>query len=295
MKPAPFRYERGESVAHVADLLAEHAGDARVLAGGQTLVPLMVLRMAFPEVLVDITRVPELAHLRDDGDLVVGAATTQADLEDHPGLAGRFDALADGLPLVAHREIRNLGTVCGSLAHGDPAAELPAVALALGAELELASSAGRRTVPAADFFEAPYTTACRGDELVTAARFPSLGDRAASAFVEVADSHSGIAIVGAAAAVATTPDGAVAWARVALAGAAGTPLLVAATAPLAGQPLDDDTIEEVALRAADEADPPADARGDARYRRHLARVLTRRALRRCRDRLGGAPDLRAVA
>lgn len=279
MKPPPFTYLAPRSVDEAVALLAEHGDEARVLAGGQSLLALLNLRLARPSVLVDIRRCPELHDVRQDGAVIeVGAAVTQSQLGDHE-LAAALPLVAEALPHIAHREIRNAGTVCGSLAHGDPAAELPTVAVAAAAELVVRSARGTRTVPAARFYTGYLTTVLEPDELVTAVRFPVQRGVTATAFEEVAPRHGDFALAGAAAALGL--DGTtITSARLVLLGVDATPVAVSAADQLVGASLDDDVVGEVAAAASAEIDPRDDVHASAGFRRHLARVLAARALAR---------------
>ncbi len=198
MKPAPFEYHAPETVDDVLGLLAEHGDEAKVLAGGQSLVPMLALRLTRFEHLVDLNRVPELAGFaRDNGTLVVRAGTRQRVMERAPEIAAAVPLLAQATPLIGHFQIRNRGTVGGSLAHADPASEYPAVAVALGAELELAGPGGaRRRVAADDFFVGTWTTAAEPDELLVAARFPVWPGSSGFAIEEVARRHGDFALAG---------------------------------------------------------------------------------------------------
>jgi CO/xanthine dehydrogenase FAD-binding subunit len=217
VKPAPFEYAAPASVDEALGLLGD---DARVLAGGQSLVPLLNFRLARPERLVDINGLSELAYLRaSDGRLRIGALTRQAALERSPLVAERWPLLAQAIRLVGHPQIRNRGTVGGSIAHADPAAELPVAFSALDARLHAASGRGTRTIAAGDFFLGPLTTALEPDELLTEIEVPPLPDGARTAFVEHARTHGDFAIAGAAVVVAPGAD-----ARIALLGAGPAPL-----------------------------------------------------------------------
>jgi 2-furoyl-CoA dehydrogenase FAD binding subunit len=209
MKPRRFDYARPDSVAEALALLAEHGEDAKVLAGGQSLMAMLNLRLLEPAVLIDIARLTELDTLRMAGDKVeVGAAVTQNRLKDWPELAAKLPLLAKALPFVGHFQTRNKGTVCGSVAHADPSSEIPLTLATLGGEVVLRSRRGMRTVAAADFQRGMLTTARRPDELITAVRFPVQSERRV-AFREVARRHGDFAII----AVAASVESAVATAK----------------------------------------------------------------------------------
>jgi aerobic carbon-monoxide dehydrogenase medium subunit len=284
MKPAPFEYHRPETVADVVALLAEHGDEAKPLAGGQSLVPLLALRLARFGHLVDLNRVAELAGVRPDGNgngdgngaVVVGAMTRQAAVEHEPVAP---PLLARATPLIGHFQIRNRGTVGGSLAHADPASEYPAVAVALGAELQTS----RRTIPAADFFVGTWTTALAPDELLVGARFPVWTGRCGFAVDEVARRLGDFALVGAAVAIGLGPDGTtVDRAGIGLFGVGSTPLPAGATAKaVAGRIAADLTaadLDELGHLAVDDLDPPDDVHASGRYRRRAGARLVARAL-----------------
>lgn len=196
MKPAPFEYIRAENVGEALGALTEFGGTARVLAGGQSLIAMLNMRLTAPRALVDITRLTELRYIREwKGWLEVGAATTQAELEAWPGLVERVPLLAKVLPYVGHYQTRTRGTVCGSIVHADPSSELPLCLATLGGEVMLRSSRGNRTLDAGSFQTGMLSTACEADELVEAVRFPLHGDGAGYAFQEVSMRHGDFAMV----------------------------------------------------------------------------------------------------
>src|SRR5213080_2836239 len=203
MKPAPFQYVRASSIDDALAGLAGHGDDAKVLAGGQSLIALMNLRLVRPAVLVDINRLSDLAYIRqENGTLAIGALTRQSAVESSDVIARLCPLMAEAIRFVGHRPIRNRGTVGGNLAHADPASELPAVALALDAEFEVASASGSRRVPASEFFIGTWTTAVESGELLTAIHFPALGgaawgDRLGFAVEEIARRSGDFALAGA--------------------------------------------------------------------------------------------------
>jgi carbon-monoxide dehydrogenase medium subunit len=282
MKMAPFAYHRPENLEEAVAVLAEHGGDAKVLAGGQSLVPMLAMRLASPAHLVDLGRVPGLDRVADQGDAVeVGALVRQAAAEQDEVVRARVPLLAAALPWIGHRAIRNRGTVGGSLAHADPAAELPAVALALGATFVLAGPGGRGEVPASAFFTGFLSTAAADDEVLVAVRFPAVATdaRHGAAVVEVARRHGDFALAGAACAVHLGDDGVVVDAAVALFGVAGTPVRVpAAEAVLRGEAPSAALVAAAGAAVVTAVDPPGDGHATAAYRRHVAGVVTRRAL-----------------
>ena len=262
MKPAPFDYLRANDEEEALEALAEAGDDARLLAGGQTLMPMLNMRLVEPAVLIDISRLPGRAEINDDGTgIEVGATVTQADLEAWPALDRRAPLLALALPLLGHVQTRSRGTVCGSIAFADPSAELPLCLATLGGEVVLRSRAGTRTLAAAEFQTGMLSTACREDEMVAAVRFPTAEPGAGYAFTELARRHGDFAIV-AIAAIARENG-----IRVGVGGVAEQPV-VQDWPILSGSALDD------ALNAlAWSLDAADDAQVSARYRRELVRRL----------------------
>lgn len=287
MKPAPFGYAAPQSVEEAVGLLAQHGDEAKVLAGGQSLVPLLAFRLAAPTVLVDLNGVRELEHARLEGDtLVLGALARHRTVEEMPELRARCAMVAEGVSVIGHVAIRNRGTVGGSLAHADPAAEWPSLALALDGEIDAVGPNGTRTIPAAEFFETYFTTSLAPDEIVREIRLrlPN-GDRTGSTYLELARRHGDFALAGVGALLSLGGDGAIADARVALIGVRDTAVRSrAAEDVLRGSPPGDRLFAEAAEAAGSEIDPVSDIHGSSDYRRHLAKVLVRRALGRARDR-----------
>ena len=200
MKPAPFDYVRAESVDEAVSVLAEHGDEARVLAGGQSLMPMLNMRLVRPEILVDISGLPELAHIEAEGGAVaIGASITQGELADWPELETALPVVAAALPHVGHFQTRNRGTVCGSICHADPSSELPLCLALLGGEVELHSARGVRTVPADEFQQGVLTTAKQPDELVARTRLPEAQDGERFAFLEFQHRHGDFAVVAVAA------------------------------------------------------------------------------------------------
>jgi aerobic carbon-monoxide dehydrogenase medium subunit len=277
-------YEAPATIAEAVDLLAEHQDEASVLAGGQSLIPLLALRLARPAVLIDINRVGELSGVSvTDGWVAIGAMTREYAAEESETVAGSVPLLAAALPLVGHEAIRSRGTIGGSMAHADPAAELPAVARALDAEFVVRSRSGDRVVPAAEWFEGYLATSRRDDEILVEVRFPAAGPDTGVAFQEVARRHGDFAIVGLAASLTLT-DRAISDARLAFAGIADVPVRAAdAEDLLAGERPSAELFDEAARRATADIDPPADLNGSPEYRKKVAATLVRRALRAAAD------------
>jgi carbon-monoxide dehydrogenase medium subunit len=289
MKPAPFTYHRPATVAEALEVLATYGEEAKPLAGGQSLVPMLALRLARFEHLVDLNAVAELGGLRrDDGHLVVGAMTRQAVVEGDAEVAAAVPLLARATPLIGHFQIRNRGTAGGSLAHADPASEYPAVAVALRASFDVAGPKGNRTVDAATFFEGTWRTCLQPDELLTAVRFPVApaqdGHRSGFAIEEMARREGDFALAGAACAVEVGGNGTIARIGIGLFGVGPTPVRAdaaeneatgrAATELLAGR----EPLNELGRLAAAPLDPPDDVHATGSYRRRVAAHLVTRAL-----------------
>jgi CO/xanthine dehydrogenase FAD-binding subunit len=289
VKPPPFDYVAPATVEEAVAALAEHGDEAKVIAGGQSLVPLLAFRLARPSVLVDLNRVGGLDRLELDGRMLrIGAMTRQHRLERLPGLRERCPMVAEAVELIGHVAIRNRGTVGGSLAHADPAAEWTALALALDAQLDLQGPAGTRTVTASDFFVTFFTTALAPDEVLTEIRLDLPNGRSGSTFVELARRHGDFALAGVAALVSLGGDGTVADARLALIGVADRPVRArAAEEVLRGERPSAELYAEAAEAVDGEIRPGGDIHASERYRRHVAGVLTRRALATAVERAGG--------
>ena len=287
MKAASFEYARASSIEEACALLREHGDGARLIAGGQSLAPMMAMRLARPSWLVDINGVPGLQYIRVEGDrLRVGACTRQRALE-RAAPASRFvPLLSQALQWVGHIQTRNRGTVGGSLAHADPSAELPLAACVLDAEVSVRSTRGRRAVRAGDLFTGPMTTALAADELIEDIAWPIWReDRVGSAFTEMSIRHGDFALVAAAAQIALDGEGRCVRANFGVGGADATAVAFPKLAEtLIGYRLDDDVVAGVAARAVALLDPGEDLHASADYRRHLAGVLTRRAFCEARDR-----------
>jgi carbon-monoxide dehydrogenase medium subunit len=284
MKLPPVEYEAPRSVSETVELLAEHLDEASVLAGGQSLIPLLALRLARPAVLIDINGVDELYGVSaTDGYVAIGAMTREYVAEESGTVAGSVPLLAAALPLIGHEAIRSRGTIGGSLAHADPAAELPAVARALDAEFVVRSKSGDRVVAAADWFDGYLTTSRRPDELLVEVRFPAASPGTGTSFTEVARRHGDFAIVGLATSL-TIADGAISDARLAFAGISDVPVRAgAAEALLAGERPSAGLFDEAARLATQDMDPPADLHGSSDYRKKVAAALVRRGLQAAAD------------
>ena len=290
MKMPPFCYHRPTTVEEAIELLADHGSDAKVLAGGQSLVPLLALRLSRPEHLVDIGRLGGLDTLEDGaGGFTIGAAVRHAEVELSPVTAGANPLVAAAMPHIGHRAIRNRGTVCGSLAHADPAAELPAVCLATDAELVARSKDGERRIPAADFFLGYLTSALDEAEMLTAVHFPKWPERTGGSVQEISRRNGDFALIGLAALVGLDGDGRVDRAALSFFGAGSTPVRVTeAEQALIGERPEAGAIAEAAEVVKKSIDPPGDNHATAAYRAHVAGVLTRRCLAEAGARAGGA-------
>jgi carbon-monoxide dehydrogenase medium subunit len=285
VKPPPFKYTRPESLAEVIAILAEHGYDAKVLAGGQSLVPLLNMRFARPEVLVDITRVGELRGISTSDETWIGATTSQATVLADEAVRSRTPMLVEAMRWVAHPAIRNRGTLGGTVAHADPAAEAPAVVVALDGELTIQGPRGERAVDAEDFFQGSFTTALDPDEVLTGVRFPFASPARRFAFMEVARRHGDFAIAGVAAAADVDDSGRASSARIVLFGVDDRPVRAReAEARVEGEDLADESVRrEAAALASEGLEPPADVHGTADYRRRVVHALVGRAL----DRMAG--------
>jgi carbon-monoxide dehydrogenase medium subunit len=294
VKPAPFRYFAPDSLDSALELAAQYGSEAKWLAGGQSLVPAMNFRLVQPAVLLDLNRVEALSYVRSsaDGGLCIGAMTRQRRVERDPLVARCCPLLAEAMPFVAHPQIRNRGTVGGSLVHSDPAAELPVVAVALDALFEIRSVRGERRVPASDFFQGLFTVDLTPDELLLAVEFPPWPARSGYSFQEVARRHGDYALVGAAALVVLDEAGVCEDARLVFLNVGDYPMSAQrAAAMLRGQRLTADLIENaVKLAAEEEIDPVGDIHATVSYQRHLARVLGRRCLQQAAERAAATTE-----
>ena len=280
MIPPAFDYVRATSVDEALGALRSNGDDAKVLAGGQSLLPLLRLRLAYPSTLIDVGGIGEMKGVRDDGDAIaIGASTTHADVIADPLVRQHAPLVVLATKTVADRQVRHRGTFGGSLAHADPAGDLPAVATALDATFVVAGAGGsRRTVPASEFFVDYLQTVLAPDELLVEVRVPKLGDGWGFHYEKFHRVAQAWAIVGVAAAVRRS-NGDIAEARIGLTNMASRPVRAsAAESALAGVALEEGAVAAATAHADEESDPPGDLGGQPDYRRHLARVLTRRAV-----------------
>lgn len=288
MKNAPFTYHRPATVDEALALLTEHGDDSKILAGGQSLLPIMALRLARPEHLVDIAHIASLQgiELSTNGDVTIGAMVRHREAERSAVLAQSAPLVHAAMPMVGHRAIRTRGTVVGSIAHADPAAEMPAVALAANATMIVASQAGVREIPAVDFFEGYLQTALAADDILTGVRFPAWRRGEVGTIAEESRRHGDYALLGVACRL-LIDDGEIVEAALAYLGAASTPVRSAeAEGALVGRRPGQEAFAAAAVTAARSLSPTADVHGSANYRRHLADVLTRRALEQATSSTG---------
>lgn len=286
MKPPPFEYMAPKTLDDALATLAEHADDAKIIAGGQSLVPMLNFRLARPERLIDINGLGALSYIRkSDGVLRIGALTRGAQLERSTIVARGWPLLTEAMKLVAHAQIRNRGTVGGSVSHADPAAELPVAFSALDARFHVRSVRGARSIGWEDLFVTHLTTSLEPDELMTEIEVPPLPPRTGSAFVEYARRHGDFGLGGAAVVVSLDAEGACERAAIALLAAAPTPVRAGdAERALAGRRIDEETAAEAGALAVRDVAPTGDIHGSSEYRRGLIEALVRRALVTAADR-----------
>ena len=292
MKPAPFAYVAPESIDEATAILQEHGDDARLLAGGQSLGPLLNLRLAQPRIIVDTNRLPALDYIRvnDEGRLSLGALTRQRSAETSPDVAAAQPLLTEAIGEIGHRAIRNRGTIGGSIAHADPAAELPACLVALRATFHLVSSATTRDVESVDFFTGPFTTVLETGEILLGITVPPPPIAATQAWLEFSRRHGDFSLIGVAAIIDWAGDGSIADLDLAYSGAYWTPWQPPdeVVAPARGEWPENTVFERVGASAAAASSPPDDIHASAQHRRRLIATLTARALGLCASRAGTA-------
>lgn len=289
MKPAPFEYHAPDSLEQALDLMSRYAGEAKILAGGQSLVPAMNFRIVQPAVLIDLNRVPELGYLREEGNLIrVGAMARERQLEFDSGIADRTPLLAEALPFIAHPQIRNRGTIGGSLVNADPAAELPVLMLALSARLKAKSLSGERWIAARDFFVGMFTTALEPEEILVEIELPFMQPHTGWSFLEVAPRAGDYALMGVAALVTLDEQGKCREAKLVYLNAGDGPVEAQeAAGMLANESLTEASIESAAALASEkEINPFGNVHTSPEFQRHLAKVLTGKALKQALQRAG---------
>ena len=290
MIPASFDYQIAKDVAHAIALLGNAGSEGKILAGGQSLIPLMKFRLAQPAVLVDINRVAGLAQVREDGELRIGALLREADLEANAIIRQRYPIIADTAAVVADPLVRNLATVGGNLAHADPANDHPATMLALRASVVAQGPKGERVIPIDEFFVDTFTTALAPDEILTEIRIPRPAPRTGGTYLKLERKVGDFAVVGVAAQITLDAGGKISSAGIGLTNAGATAIRARrAEETLRGQTPDEKVIAAAAAAAAAAAEPVSDLRGPAEYKRDVVRVLTQLALRKAVARaMGGA-------
>jgi len=286
MIPGKFAYLPARSVAEAVDALGRHPDEAKLLAGGQSLIPMMKLRLAAPEILVDISQISELAYVREEnGHLAIGALTRESDLESSDLVAARYPMLVDTCAVIADPIVRNLATVGGNLAHADPANDHPATMLALRAELVATGPNGTRTIPVDDFFVDTFTTSLEPSEILTEIRIPIPKPNSGGSYFKFERKVGDYGVAGAGAYVVLGGDGRIEQVGIGLTNVGPKPLRARdAETLLAGQALTEDVLRAAAARAAAASDPVSDLRGPAEYKRAVLRTMTFRALNRAVER-----------
>jgi CO/xanthine dehydrogenase FAD-binding subunit len=290
MKPAPFEYLVPDSIEQALELKKQYGDEAKLLAGGQSLVPAMNFRVVQPTVLIDLNRVKDMSHIDEDGKaLRIGAMTRERALEFDPLVPKRIPLMSEGILHVAHPQIRNRGTFGGSLANADPAAELPVLAIALDARMKARSSSAERWIPAQEFFAGMFTTALAADEILVEIEIPFMAPGAGFSFMEVAPRAGDYALMGVAALVELDKSGKCERARLVYLNAGDGPVNAAeAAASLQGQKLADKAVDAAAAMASEkEINPFGNVHASPDFQRHLAGVLTKQALKQAAQRAGG--------
>jgi aerobic carbon-monoxide dehydrogenase medium subunit len=287
MPAAPFEYHVPSTLQEAIALLTQYNGEAKILAGGHSLLPIMNLRLAQPKALIDISKIPGLSGIREDnGSIVIGAMTTHYLVESSSLLKQKVPILPETAAVIGDVQVRNRGTIGGSIAHADPAGDLPGTAVALDLQLKAVGPRGERSLRAREFFVDILTTALQPDEILTEIRVPAMAPRTGSAYEKFPNPASRYAIVGAAAVVTLDGDGVCQKASVGLNGVTGTPVAaVGVEQALVGQRVNAQSIQEASAKAADGLEPLGDIFASATYRAHLARVFTKRALTRASGRV----------
>jgi carbon-monoxide dehydrogenase medium subunit len=289
MKPAPFEYHAPTSLEQALDLMSQHAGETKILAGGQSLVPAMNFRVVQPSLLIDLNRVNELSYIRDDGEVIrVGAMARERHLEFDKLIEKRIPLLHEAVPFIAHPQIRNRGTIGGSIVHADPAAELPMLMVALNARLKAKSKSGERWIEAKDFFAGMFTTALEPDEVLVEIELPFMSARTGWSFMEVAPRAGDYAMMGVAAWVTLDDKGKCRSARLVYLNAGDGPVdATEAAQSLVGETLNEKLFESAAVIASEkEINPFGNIHASADFQRYLAKALTKKALKHALQHVG---------
>jgi carbon-monoxide dehydrogenase medium subunit len=288
MIPPSFEYLRPTTIPEAIAFLKQYGDDAKILSGGQSLIPMMKLRLARPAYLIDINRIPGLSYIKEeDGHLKIGGLTREAELESSPLIRSRFPIILDTAHVIADPQVRNLATVAGNLAHGDPANDHPATMLALGAKVVATGAKGERVIPIGDFFVTLFTTALQPDEIVTEIRIPLPPARSGGAYFKLERKVGDFATAAVAAQVTLDGNGVCQQAGIGLTNVGPTPIKARkAEAFLRGKKLDEANIRQAAQLASEEAQPSSDLRGPAEYKKGLVKELAFRALSRAAERAG---------
>lgn len=286
MIPAHFTYEAPSSLDEALALLEQHGDEAKILAGGHSLLPMMKLRFAQPETLIDINGIPGLSYIKEeDGFLKIGAMTRESDLEDSSIIKSKYPIFTDASKLIADPQVRNMGTIGGNIAHGDAANDHPAVMLALRAQVEITGKESSRMVPIDEFFFGFYMTACQWNEIVTAIHIPVPSAGSGNAYHKLERKVGDYATAGAAVALAVDGSGTVTYAGIGLTNVNSTPLRAARSEEaLLGKKLTDETIAQAAQYASEDCNPSADLRGDEEYKRAMVGVLVKRMIHKAAER-----------
>jgi carbon-monoxide dehydrogenase medium subunit len=286
MIPPSFEYLRPETIREAIALLQQHGDGAKILSGGQSLIPMMKVRLARPEYLIDINRIAGLQYIKEDsGFLKIGGLTREADLEASDLIRTRYPIILDTAALIADPQVRNMATVGGNLAHGDPANDHPATMLALGAEIVAVGPRGERIIPVKDFFLSVFTTALENDEILTEIRIPVPPAGSGGAYFKLERKVGDFATVGVAAQITLDGAGICRGAGIGLTNVGPTPIKAyRAEEGLLGKPVDEAQIRQAAQFAAEQAQPSSDLRGPAEYKSSMVKELTKRALARARER-----------
>ncbi|MEO1260874.1 MAG: xanthine dehydrogenase family protein subunit M [Bacteroidota bacterium] len=286
MIPAPFTYEAPSTLEEALALLEKHGDEAKILAGGHSLLPMMKLRFAQPETLIDINGIPGLSYIKEeDGHLKIGAMTRESDLEDSPLIRSKYPIFTDASKLIADPQVRNMGTIGGNIAHGDAANDHPAVMLALRANVEITGQGGSRMVPIDEFFFGFYMTACQWNEIVTAIHIPIPAAGSGNAYHKLERKVGDYATAGCAVSLTIDGSGTVTYAGIGLTNVNATPLRAARSEEaLLGKKLTEETIAAAAQFASEDCNPSADLRGDEEYKRHMVGVLVKRMIHKAVER-----------